>query len=136
MIRLVVDSNVLAAALIREGTTRNLFLRADLELYLPDFSLEEIRKHRMEYIEKACLNEREFDSVLQTILESFSTLSFLEYAHFEKQAKEISPDPTDWPFFALAFRMECPIWSNEKRLKKQNAVTVYGTTELLRILMP
>lgn len=136
MICLVVDSNVLAAALIRKSTTRNLFLRADLELYLPDFSLGEIQKHKQTYMEKAGLNENEFDMVLRTALESFKVVALQEYEIFERQAKEISPDNTDWPFFALALQKNYPVWSNEKRLKKQSRVIVYSTEELLRLLMP
>ena len=136
MMRLAVDSNILAAALIRKGTTRSLFLRADLELFLPDFSLEEVRDHREEYQEKAGLDENEFDILLQTILESFTVVPLKTYAGFEEHAKEISPDVTDWPFFALAPALGCPIWSNEKRLKRQSTVEIYSTTELMRLVMP
>ncbi|MFH1094689.1 MAG: PIN domain-containing protein [Candidatus Micrarchaeota archaeon] len=49
---------------------------------------------------------------------------------FERPARRLSPDPDDWPFFALALSRDCGIWSNDKRLKKQAKVKVWSTEEL------
>jgi predicted nucleic acid-binding protein len=50
------------------------------------------------------------------------------------KAKKISPDIDDIDFFALALKLGCGIWSNEERLKRQSAVKVLTTEELLKSL--
>ena len=52
---------------------------------------------------------------------------------FLKQ-KKISPDINDTEYFALALKLKCSIWSNDKKLKKQNKVKVYSTEEIVRVI--
>lgn len=37
-------------------------------------------------------------------------------------------------FFALALKLNCPIWSNENLHKKQSKVKIYSTSELIKEL--
>lgn len=46
----------------------------------------------------------------------------------------ICPDPDDSEYFALAMKLRCTIWSNDKRLKQQEKVNIINTTELIGIL--
>ena len=57
-----------------------------------------------------------------------------EYYEFLPTAKEISPDPDDVDFFALALKLNCPLWSEDKRWKQQSEIEVSDTTELLELL--
>ncbi|MBS3095717.1 hypothetical protein J4231_03480, partial [Candidatus Woesearchaeota archaeon] len=45
---------------------------------------------------------------------------------------KISPDPNDLDFFALALKLDLPIWSNDNLLKKQNTLNVFSTLDLLK----
>lgn len=36
-------------------------------------------------------------------------------------------------YFALALKLKCPIWSNDKKLKEQNIITIYHTHELSKL---
>ena len=50
------------------------------------------------------------------------------------EAEEISPDPDDVAYIALALKLKCGIWSQDKALKeKQNKVQVYSTEDLARM---
>ena len=51
-----------------------------------------------------------------------------------KEAEEISPDEKDILYFALALKLKCGIWSNDKRLKQQDQVRIYSTAELKEII--
>ncbi|MEM0330548.1 MAG: PIN domain-containing protein [Archaeoglobaceae archaeon] len=55
---------------------------------------------------------------------------------FRNRALEILKDidPNDAPFLFLAIALNCPIWSNDKDLKKQSLVKVYTTKEILELL--
>ena len=49
-----------------------------------------------------------------------------------KKAKEISPDEKDADYIALALKLRCAIWSNDKELKKQKEALVYSTEDLVK----
>jgi predicted nucleic acid-binding protein len=44
------------------------------------------------------------------------------------------PDPDDIDFTALALKLDCPLWSNDKELKQQTVVKVFSTSELISFL--
>ncbi len=46
---------------------------------------------------------------------------------------EISPDPKDIRYFALALWLGIPLWTNEKRLKGQDKVLVFTTSDFLKM---
>jgi len=59
-----------------------------------------------------------------------------EFVSFVEKAEEISPDPKDISYIALALKLNANIWSNDKDLKnKQNLVKVYSTNDLLKLLI-
>jgi len=41
-----------------------------------------------------------------------------EYKDFRQEAESISPDPNDMQYFALALKLCCPIWSNDKNAEE------------------
>lgn len=55
-----------------------------------------------------------------------------EYSRCMPEAKKVSPDPDDVDFFALALKLDCPIWSEDRLLKEQEAVRVCSTSEILK----
>ena len=56
-----------------------------------------------------------------------------EYSSFMKEALAI-PDPDDIDFTALALKLDCPLWSNDKELKQQTVVKVFSTSDLISLL--
>jgi predicted nucleic acid-binding protein len=54
------------------------------------------------------------------------------FREFSLQAKELIHDK-DIPFFALALKLNCPIWSNEPRFKKQSEVEVLLNKDMIEI---
>jgi predicted nucleic acid-binding protein len=79
------------------------------------------------------INEEEFTLALNIILSHVIVASREQYLEFEETARKISPDPPDFPFFALALAKKIPLWTNEVRLKKQGKVVVYNTQEILAL---
>ena len=43
--RLVLDTNILIAALIKNSFTRKIFFSSDIEFLLPEYALEEVTRH-------------------------------------------------------------------------------------------
>lgn len=132
--QLVVDTNVLISALLARAKTYELIVLGDLELFVPEFSLEEIDKHKVELRERMEVSEAEFDLALSLILSHVTVVSRQKYKPFEAEAKEICPHPKDFTFFALALAMKVPLWTNEARLKRQKEVVVYNTKDIIGFL--
>jgi len=56
-----------------------------------------------------------------------------DYLSFVGKAMRLCPDIKDIMYFALAMYLKCPIWSNDKRLKRQPFIKVFSTHELLKM---
>jgi predicted nucleic acid-binding protein len=54
----IVDGNVLFTFFWKRSVTRKLFLEPDLELYSPEFALEEINKYQEDIIRKTNLTKK------------------------------------------------------------------------------
>jgi|SRR3989344_1936343 len=131
---LVVDANTLFSALVAsEGSTRSLFSSLRLEFISPEFIEKELDKYFPELVAKAKRPELDVRTALEILLAQIRILPYEEYEHCMKEANRVSPDPKDAEYFAVALAFDCPLWSNDKRLKKQSVVRVLSTSELLEL---
>jgi len=131
---LIIDANIVISALISEqGKTRDLIFLTDFSLYAPEYLLEEIEKYKEVIIEKSDLDKESFEVAKELIFSRIKTIPFSELKKFHKKASEICPDKNDTEYFALALKFNCPIWTNDKKLKEQNKIKIYSTEELLNI---
>jgi len=131
---LVIDANVLFAALIKEGTSAEMLFQENLRLYAPEFIFVEMHKHREEILRKTNRSAAEFEKLLELFERRILLIPLDELKSYNTKAKAITPDPDDAAYFALALRNNIPIWSNDKSLKEQKIVTVYNTAEVLKML--
>ncbi|MCX6709271.1 MAG: PIN domain-containing protein [Candidatus Woesearchaeota archaeon] len=130
---LVVDANILMSALIAtEGKTCDLMFDDRLTLFAPEFLFDEIEKHKEEVFLKSGLSEADFELFMSIISSRIEILPRNEFEKHIPEAREITPDPDDSEYFALALKLGCGIWSNDKRLKNQYKIRVYSTKDLLR----
>jgi predicted nucleic acid-binding protein len=131
--RLVLDTNILIAALIKDSLTRKFFFFPDLELLLPEYALEEVNRHRAKIARHSRLTYREIDLLLSLLLESVTVVP----------AKRILPhlmaadaligdiDKDDVPFVALALAMENDgIWSNDRAFENLPGIKLWKTPDI------
>ena len=133
---LVVDANILFSALIKNGTTRSLMIFERFNLYSAEYLFEEFEKHIKEIRTKIKINKNELKDLLNILLLE-SNITFIplnDLKPFKEKAMQISPDPKDAVYFSVALKLNCPIWSNDKKLKNQNHVKVFSTSDLVKIL--
>ncbi|HLD75872.1 MAG TPA: PIN domain-containing protein [Candidatus Norongarragalinales archaeon] len=131
---IVTDSNILFSAFLRDGLTRRLLFHPRLEAYLPQFFTEEWDKHAHSLAARTGLSEAYLKSTKEILLSRVQVAKAERYLRFRSEAKKVSPDPDDADFFALALALNCPIWSQDKALKRQNYVKVINTIELSKAL--
>ena len=130
--KFVVDTNILYTFFWKKSLTHRILLRQYLELFSPEFALEEINSHKQDILKKTKLSENEFKELKTDIAIAVEFFPIEKYRDLFESAKKISPDPNDIDFFALALKLDLPIWSNDSLLKKQNAVNVFSTLDLLK----
>ena len=103
-----------------------------LELISQEFSLEEIGKYKREIMKKTHLNNQDFVNEREQLAIAIAFIPLEDYQDCLKQALTISPDRNDVDFFALAIKLKCALWSNDKLLKKQDTIRVFDTGEVIR----
>ncbi len=65
VMKLVVDSNVLFAAVVRRGKSLEVIKSKRVELMSPSFSLDEIREHKLEVMKKTGFTEEELELFIE-----------------------------------------------------------------------
>ena len=130
---LVVDANILFAALIKKGMTSAILLE-DIDLYTPQFVFEEFAKYRDEILAKTKRTRDNFDKFMGFLKRKILTIPKEYFSDFTTEARLISPDHDDVAYFALALNLGGGIWSNDKKLKDlQKSVIVYNTKDLIEL---
>ncbi|MFX0148909.1 MAG: putative toxin-antitoxin system toxin component, PIN family [Candidatus Hodarchaeota archaeon] len=130
--KLVIDANILFAALIKEGSTAELLISDKLQFFAPEFLFTEFAKYEELILKKTHRSHEEFMQFLDLLKEQINIIPKKEIIPFIEKAENISPDPKDTVYLALAFALKANIWSNDKRLKQgQEEITVFSTEELI-----
>ncbi len=131
---LVIDANVLFSALIKNSLTAELIFNEDISLYTCEFILDEFRKYEQEIIKKTHRTGEQFITIMHQLNSIITVIPKEEYSNLITEAEKFSPDSKDVMYFALAMKLNGSIWSNDKRLKKQDRVKVYSTSEILQLV--
>ena len=131
---LVVDANIIFAALIKESKTYELIFDEKLHLFTTEFFFTEFKEHSEELQEKTEKTEEEINHLLDVLKKKIKLIPLEELLPYIDEAEKISPDSDDVAYVALALKLKCGIWSQDRKLKeKQNKVQVYSTEDLVKI---
>ncbi|MBI2137322.1 hypothetical protein HYU12_02265 [Candidatus Woesearchaeota archaeon] len=131
---LVIDSNILFAALLKESVTSDILFKNSL--YAPEFIFEEFRKYKEYLKQKTKRTEEDFNELLGLFERNVTLIPKEDIYPFIEKAEKISPDAKDVPYLALALKLGCVLWSNDGDLKeKQDVVQVYSTEDLIAIFL-
>ncbi|MFH1225604.1 MAG: PIN domain-containing protein [Candidatus Diapherotrites archaeon] len=132
--KLVVDTNRIIAALVRDSYSRRIILSEKFEFATVEFGISEVKKHRNYILKKAKLSTEQFNDLMTRFLVRIEVLSEEEisakaYADAVKIMGAI--DKADVPFIALALGIKNDgIWSDDGHFLKQKAVKVWRTKPL------
>ena len=130
--RLVIDANILFAALIKNGLTRKIICNDRIELFAPKFLQEEMLKYII-YIEQ----KAKIPNIYIITKELLSTITFIQDDQLKDHwslANDISADIKDTAYVATALALNYPLWSNDKTLKRIENIKVLNTTEVVELI--
>ncbi len=131
---LVVNTNVLFSFFGKSTKTRELVFLLSGRLISPEFAIEELIKHRSEVLRKVKIRDEEFEKLISVLRRHVIFVGEDFYSEFIPLAFEISPDPDDADFVALALKTGAPLWSNDVRLKSIKEITVLNTGDVIKLV--
>jgi len=77
--RIVIDANVLCAALLAKGRTADILFSDQIEPVAPELLLTELERHKTELIEKSQLSENDFGTLLVLFRKKISIIPAIEF---------------------------------------------------------
>lgn len=134
--KIVVDANILFAALIRNSSARALIFRYPSEILTPAYLFEEVQEYWGYLCKKSGISAKELTAVFGEILQHVTVIPEEELVSYGGIASTIMRDidPKDALYIACALAHPGSIiWSEDKALKRQNAVRVLNTAEILEL---
>ena len=135
--QIIIDSNVLFSALIKDSLTRKIILTYEGSFLFPSFIFEEMEEHKQELLDKSRMNKEEFDKLLEIILKKVAIVSCEVLSPFKEKAFELVKhiDKDDILFVActLAYPNSI-ILSDDKHLKNIKNIKVINTKEIIEII--
>ena len=135
--KLVVDTNIILSAMIKDSTIRKIIVESDIDFFTPDFTFDEINRHLNYICKKNSLNRKINLKILAVLSKYINVVDFGFYAHKITEARKLigKIDEKDIPFLALALSFENDgIWTNDKHFLKQKKMKIWGTKEILKRL--
>lgn len=135
--KIVVDANVVIAALAKQSITKEVLLYPFIDYYTPDFLLEELTKHEEEIIAKMNTDRLGYQKALDIIIKKVKIVKRETYSQYLGQAHEIIGriDKDDEAYIAVALSIKANgVWSYDPHFKQQKAVRLFSTGELIRII--
>ena len=132
--RLVIDTNILFTYFWKNSFTKKLILKSDLELFAPEYALEEIKYHMQEILNKTKISKQEFIKLREELALIVKFIPPEDYSNLFKDVMKSIPDSKDIDFLALALKLSCPIWSNDPDLKKQDKIKIFTTKEIIQLI--
>jgi predicted nucleic acid-binding protein len=133
---IIIDSNILFSALIKDSTTRKIILEHEGFFLFPSFIFEEMQKHKHELLDKSGMTNQDFNLLLNLLLKKVIIIPNEKLQLYKQQADELVKDidPDDSVFVACALAYKGALWTDEKRLKKVKNIRVLDTKDITKSL--
>ena len=132
--KITVDANILFACLIKDSTTRELFLNPALFLFAPEFIVDEFARHLVEVRKKSGLSNEELYRLVDKVLGQLVLLSDKDLKPFLPAAASLVDDPKDWLYISCALYENTIIWSHDLDFGTQKRIRIISTKELINIV--
>ena len=130
--KLVIDSNIIIAALLRNSTSRNIILNSDFQFLAPDFTLTELKKYEELIMRKGNLTKQQLNVVFNHLFNKIHIQPISEYEELISKAHSMISDSKDVPFLALALAKSVDgIWTEDKHFKEQKEILIFSTKDLI-----
>ena len=134
--KLVVDSNVLFAAFIRDSTARKIVSHLEAEFFIISTNYDELEEHKKELRKKAKMDELNFEILIEKIVKKCIFIGDKKLVGNWQEAIGIMDkiDPNDTAFIAAALATGADIWSDDPHFAKQKKIKIWKTSDLAKLV--
>lgn len=134
--RLVVDTNRVIAALIKDSFSRKILLHLNAELITIPLLKEEVMKYKQYIITKSGLTDSSFDIIFQKLYDHMAVLNEDVIKNYREEAGKIMDkiDPDDTQFLAAALATNSDIWSDDPHFQRQTRIRIRKTKDLVSLV--
>ncbi len=132
--KIVVDANIIIAALFGSRATIIILTGQNYSFYAPKFIINEIKKHKNEICQKAKKSLFDFDRELQALLIFIIFLDKTQYNPFFNEAEILmnNRDSGDVVYIASALAVHADfIWTNDKDFTAQFLIPIKNTEQFI-----
>lgn len=130
--KIVIDTNRIISALVKDSTTRSILFDRNFEFITSDYTLTEINEHKGELTAKTNLTGEELDVLLALIFEHIQIIPESDYKGSMKECSGII-DPDDKPLLAVAIASKAEgIWTHDSHFMNQKKVKVFTNIDMLK----
>lgn len=133
--KLVVDTNILVS-FFRDNPVKSIISNSqqlNLKLYSPEHCWRELLNIKTSISKYSKLSSKQINSTFEKLKEFLTIVSDESSKSFESEAKQLIHGK-DIPIFALAIKLNCPIWSNEPEFKQQSKIPILSTRDMIELL--
>lgn len=117
--KIIIDSNRLFAAFIKDGTTRKILFEESFEFFAPEFIKVEFEKYKTDLVDKIGLPEEGVNLLISNIFGFVNIIPKKEYTPFIKEFKEDDIDPKDLSYLAACLKIKAEgIWAHDPHFLK------------------
>lgn len=131
--RIVLDTNVVISALLRDSTSRRILASPSHSFILPDHARAEIERHLDDLLPRMGLTRAEAELLLALVTARVESIPESDFQVHLPEARRIMRelDPDDAVFVAVALAVDCDcIWTQGKALRAQARVRTFTTGDL------
>lgn len=135
--KIILDTNILFSALIKDSTTRKIILEYEGKFLLPEYIFDEMKKHQEMLYQKTKLERKDFEQLLQVILDKVTVVPTETLIPHRELACKIMEniDINDALFIACGLAYPgSAIWSDDKDFKKQQIIPTVNTREIINLI--
>jgi len=135
--RLVIDTNIIFSALIKDSITRRILLTSKFDFFIPEYVFIETHNHSQEIMRKSGYDQDDFNTMVDTLMTNINVVPTDDFKSYIPKAFNIMKDidENDTSFLALALMINGDgIWSNDPHFDKQNKIKVWKTKDIIKFL--
>ncbi|MBI4152771.1 hypothetical protein HY495_03610 [Candidatus Woesearchaeota archaeon] len=97
---LVVDANIIFAALIKESFNYSLLFCGRFQLLVSEYVFKEFEEHKEEIMKKTERTTEDFYRLIDVLKRRITIIPLEELTQYVEKAEKISPDPGDMVYFS------------------------------------
>lgn len=132
----VIDTNVIISALIKDSITRKIIVESNLHFKYPQISLQELLKYKGYILDKTGYSKENLEIIMNKLLEHIDLVPLEIIQPWLNASKEIMEqiDINDAVFIATSLALDnSVIWSDDADFERQKVIKILKTKDLVKM---